>query len=422
MQNIHRATQRQPFGRSTFNQTTNISRMSYSKDKLINIQKRDKLKGLLITKFMKKYGIKNPEILLQDEISKFLEGEKLTDSDLKKLDEKLKKMLIEINTQENLKKNLSLEPQSHNSENFLNLNNRELILPDLHNDGKSVHSKISKKSKSSTVSKLNREKFDNKSVISDYDDLNSISGKNSRLERFDFEDHKDEWNAIVAYNKKLHEEEIKQNKLKDLEIKRRIREDLDNQIRQKLKRTQDETVKNMEYDAIILNHCEYLNELEKKRQLEVKDRIMREKDNRDKQLKDEKYRKKIEHLKEKKYDKESVKNLVSDLEKDKQNQIKKKIEEKENMQKTLQENEFNRIKQIENMKKEKLDDIKATEEYSKIMDRQEQERGEYFNKIERNSNNFINKMADNVLNNLDKKNKEEDDRLRSYMDEKERRY
>lgn len=422
MQNIYSATQRQPFGRSTFNQTATISRMSYSKDKLINIQKRDKLKGLLITKFMKKYGIKNPEILLQDEISKFLEGEKLTDSDLKKLDEKLKKMLIEINTQENLKKNLSLEPQSNNSENFLNLNNRELILPDLHNDAKSVHSKISKKSKSSIVSKLNMEKSDNKSVISDYDDLNSISGKNSRLERFDFEDHKDEWNAIVAYNKKLHDEEIKQNKLKDLEIKRRIREDLDNQIRQKLKRNQDETVKNMEYDAIILNHCDYLNELEKKRQQEVKDRIMKEKDNRDKQLKDEKYRKKIEHLKEKKYDKESVKNLVSDLEKDKQNQIKKKIEEKENMQKTLQENEFNRIKQIENVKKEKLDDIKATEEYSKIMDRQEQERGEYFNKIERNSNNYINKMADNVLNNLDKKNKEEDDRLRSYMDEKERRY
>jgi len=34
------------------------------KEKLINYQKREKLKGLLITKFMKKYGIKNPESIL----------------------------------------------------------------------------------------------------------------------------------------------------------------------------------------------------------------------------------------------------------------------------------------------------------------------------------------------------------------------
>ena len=43
------------------------------KERLINLQKREKLKGLLITKFMKKYGIKNPEKLLEDE------GEYLSD-------------------------------------------------------------------------------------------------------------------------------------------------------------------------------------------------------------------------------------------------------------------------------------------------------------------------------------------------------
>ena len=56
------------------------------------------------------------------------------------------------------------------------------------------------------------------------------------------EDQKDEWNAIVAYNKKLYEEELKNNKLKELEIKRRIREDLDNQIRQKLRKTHEEII------------------------------------------------------------------------------------------------------------------------------------------------------------------------------------
>ena len=46
------------------------------RQRLLNLQKRQKLRDLLITKFMMKYGIKNAEELLQDEISKFLEGEK----------------------------------------------------------------------------------------------------------------------------------------------------------------------------------------------------------------------------------------------------------------------------------------------------------------------------------------------------------
>lgn len=76
------------------------------KEKLINYQKREKLKGLLITKFMKKYGIKNPEAILEEEISKFLMGEKLTDGDLKNLDVKLKKIISDVKEDENFKKEI----------------------------------------------------------------------------------------------------------------------------------------------------------------------------------------------------------------------------------------------------------------------------------------------------------------------------
>ena len=76
------------------------------KEKLINYQKREKLKGLLITKFMKKYGIKNPESILEEEISKFLMGEKLTDGDLKNLDSKLKKIISDVKEDETNKKEI----------------------------------------------------------------------------------------------------------------------------------------------------------------------------------------------------------------------------------------------------------------------------------------------------------------------------
>ena len=60
------------------------------RERLLNLQKRQKLKDLLITKFMQKYKIKNYEKALEDEITKFLQGEKLNDQDLKRLDIKIK--------------------------------------------------------------------------------------------------------------------------------------------------------------------------------------------------------------------------------------------------------------------------------------------------------------------------------------------
>jgi hypothetical protein len=248
------------------------------------------------------------------------------------------------------------------------------------------------------------------------------TNRNKNLERLNFSgEGDDEWNKIVKYNQKLYQEENLNNKLKDIEIKKRIREDLDNQIRQKLKRNKDEFVKEKEYDEIILNHCNFMENLEKQRQIETRDRLAKEKENRDKQLFDEQKRKKMEILKEKKYDREYVKNILSEIEKDKQIQMKRRIDERELMFNTIRENKLNKQRQMENKERERLNDIKSTEEYAKVLDRQEQERNEYFKKIERNANNFINKMAENVINEMEYKNKEEEQKMKTYLEEKEAR-
>ena len=62
------------------------------KERLLNFQKRQKLKNLLTTKFMQKYGLNKPDQVLESEITKFLQGEKLTDVDLQRLDAKLQKI------------------------------------------------------------------------------------------------------------------------------------------------------------------------------------------------------------------------------------------------------------------------------------------------------------------------------------------
>ena len=60
-----------------------------SPEKAFNRQKHGLLKELLIRKFKKKYGSKDPQIL-ENEITNFIEGGKVSDIDLQRLDKKLK--------------------------------------------------------------------------------------------------------------------------------------------------------------------------------------------------------------------------------------------------------------------------------------------------------------------------------------------
>jgi len=268
------------------------------------MQKREKLKGLLITKFMKKFGIKNAENFLQQEISKFLEGDVLSDSDLKRLDEKLRKMLHENEDNEKLRRNLTNAGDGEQIISEEKSKVSEVVLPEI-NKGEtmSVYSKNSKMSGASHLSKFNQKGVGHNEEEDEDLDLLSISSRKP-IKRFDFSKEGDEWNAMTQYNRKIYEEEKRLNKLKDYDLKKRTKQDLDNQIRQKLNRIHEEQLITREYDQIQHAHTQYLNEIERQKQMEIKNKILKEKENRDRQMKDEKMRKKIELNKEKKYDKE----------------------------------------------------------------------------------------------------------------------
>ena len=105
--NTYRTTKSSNQQRMNTNLSKNGAAIINPKERLVNLQKREKLKGLLITKFMKKYGIKNPEKILEDEISKFLQGEKLNDADLQRLDAKIHRMLMDKKSREGLKNSLT---------------------------------------------------------------------------------------------------------------------------------------------------------------------------------------------------------------------------------------------------------------------------------------------------------------------------
>ena len=78
------------------------ARSSSNKPILINYEKRNKLKSLLIQKFTKKYNLKVNEPAIDEEVTKFLFKETLTDNDLKQLDKKISDILGKKNLLKNI--------------------------------------------------------------------------------------------------------------------------------------------------------------------------------------------------------------------------------------------------------------------------------------------------------------------------------
>lgn len=121
--------------------------------------------------------------------------------------------------------------------------------------------------------------------------------------QIDTSKYNDEWDAINMYNKRLYEERIKREKEKQREMKLRTRTDLLNQIQQKIKRKYEQELKDREYDEMIQKHLKKMEELDKKQKEERLKQALKEKEIRDKQLRDRYVAKRIDYLKNKKYEK-----------------------------------------------------------------------------------------------------------------------
>ena len=440
---------------------TKVNSFINPKERLINHQKREKLKNLLITKFIQKYNIKNPEEILEPVISKYIYSAKLNDKDLKRLDLKIQNLIKDKFAKDNLKSNLiqnlqennmpqnleHKEIKKQNKENILQVN-APISLSNTIDNNNQQNSK--KKNEFPSLNQLNTysntiTKNDNKNRnrgFSSYIPRNKkikyfkspaeeLTELEKELEEEDLKTKKnyrkidiqrggDEWGTIVKYNKILYDRQIMEEKMKDKNNKIYTKNYLDNQIKEKVKKAYDDELKEKEYNKIMEEHSKKLDELERIKSKKIKEQIIRLKENRDAQIKNEQMRKKIEKLKEKKYDLTLVKNYKENLEKVRKEKSEKKRKENEALRKAIKENEIKQQFLKEKLKKEKEDDIKMNEERIKIDLKQEEERKRYYNKIKILGNKYSMKQAEEILMKVKKEQKEEDDRIQYYYDAKKK--
>ena len=417
------------YGRSIINQ----------RETLLNLQKRQKLKDLLITKFMQKYGIKNADVILEEEIGKFLQGEKLNDKDLKRLDVKIKKLLREKVSKDKLKQKLTQSLQGINTEEILpkidtaNTIDNNTISPRINNIKQTIlntepsKETLSQKNLSNSLYNPlktfgNKRKY--KKPEEELAELEAEFAKEekenkSKYKRLDFTEEGDEWSAIAKYNRKLYEDEIKMEKIKDEELKRRNKADLDLQIKQRLIKEYEEELKDKEYDKIMKEHQKEMDEIDRKKQESIKKQILKEKESRDEQMRQNYIKKRIEILKEKKFEKNLVKYIQEGIEKEKQDAIDKKKKENEALLRAIKENDLKIKMKKEKEKRDKEEEIKMGEERMKMQMKEDLQREKYYESIKKKGMKMSSK-ADELLKRLRQEQEEEDKRIQHYYDEKNR--
>ena len=407
------------------------------REKLLNLQKRQKLKDLLITKFMLKYGIKNADEILDEEISKFLQGERLTDQDLKRLDVKIKRLLKEKASKDRLKQKLTQSLQGMTSDDVLpKINNRNTIetdtistmnqKPKILNTEPTINTLGQKDFSSSLYNPMktlnNKRRFKKPEeelaeLEAEFEKEEKVNKKN--FKRLDFTEEGDEWSAIAKYNRQLYEEQIKMEKMKEEELKKRNKADLDLQIKQRLKQEYENELKDKEYDKTMEEHQKEMDEIERKKQEDLKKQVMREKESRDEQMRQNYIKKRIEILKEKKFEKSLVKSIQEGIEKERKNAIEKKRKENEALLKAIKENDLKMIRKKEKEKRDKEEEVKMGEERMKMQLKEDLARKRYYDIIKMNGNNFA-KNSDEVLERLKREQEEEEKRIQHYYDEKNR--
>ena len=421
---------------------------------LINQPKRQKLKNLLMTKFMQKYNIKDPNEFLDLVLTQFIQGERLNDIDLKKLDLKICRLNKEFNNKNqnrNKLENYSTMPLKtdininhiHNNDLLNNLREEKNIkiknkanqIKNLKNEFPSLkpNSKIvartesnifKSKGNSCYTSPINRKMI--KSPEQELEELEKemteeelmLEKKKKRYKRIDFGYQGDEWSAIVNYNKNLYHRQLREEKIKDLETKKRTKECLDIQIKEKLKNQLDDKLKDKEFDEKIKLHTKQLDEKREEKLKKISEQINRLKIDRDNILKNENMKKEIEKLKEKKFEKNLVKMYKAQLEQDRQIQLDRKSQGKEDLleaKKVIEEKQ----KKIKEEKEKEIEEEKRLNKLRYIMDQQkENERNSYYKRIKSMSNKYILPDSDKILRNLTQDGKTEEEKIQHYYEEK----
>ena len=389
------------------------------RDTKLNVQRRQKLAMTIVEQLIQKLNANKNRDIVQKEVETLMKKEIINDRDLKGLEKIILRKIKEKNEKENLKQNLI---KANSNRGFIEENIKG---DNLENNEEKDELNESDMSGASDLDKFNEKtakEKDREEKMRKYKDCKCMKLKPSRPKvEIDFDQYRNEWDAINMYQIQKGEERERDERNKNWETKMRTRADLNNQIKQKIKKQVEEELKAKEFDTMMDKHYAHLDELEKEKQKLIKARAMKEKELRDKQIKETALNKRINQLKDKLYEKDLIKHIKEEMNAAELKEKEKKRLEREELAKTLKDNELHKKIELERIKKEREEDIKMMQDAIASDIKKDNERKAYFNRIERSGNVFAQNAIENILKKREEKVKEDEKKIDIYLKEKERR-
>ena len=392
----------------------------------MNVQRRKKLGQSLTQSMIVKFNDISQKDMIEKEVNEFLQRENLTEKDLKELENKISKKIKIKKEKDALTKNIisrtkpkALEPkeekpienseQNPNQNQPINIQKENENKNDLNISGMSGGSDLDK-----FDGKYAKEEMDAKELRELEKYKNENDDQTVKKVVIDSSKYNDEWDAINMYQKKMAQERERLEKRKEWEMKMRNKADLLNQIQQKIKRKRELELKDKEYAKIIEQNVKKMDELEKKQKDYQKQLILKEKQIRDKQLRDIYVAKRIAYLKNKKYEKELIAHNNEEIRLAKEAALAQKEKEHEALLKTLKDNELHKQKLLEQERKEMENDIKIMEDAAANDIKRENERKAYYESIKRGQMEHDTKMLESVVKKRNEELKKEEDILTNF--------
>ena len=392
------------------------------RDTRLNLQRRQKLTMTIVEQLIEKLNVHKDRNIVQREVENLMKKEIINDRDLKTLENKIIQKIKEKNDKETLKQNLI---KANSNQGFIEEKKLrgDNAIPNDENANEELN-----RSDMSGASDL--DKFDEKSKrqrereekMGKYKDCKCFKLRPTRPKvEINFDQYKNEWDAINMYKIQKEEERERNEKIKNWENKMRTRADLNKQIKEKMKKEVEAELKSKEFDLIMDKHYAHLDELEKEKQKLIKVRAMKEKELRDKQIKESDINKRINKLKDKLYEKELIRHTKEEIKNAEQKFQEKRRLEKEELAKTLKDNELHKKLEKEKLQKEREEDIKMMQDSIAADIKKDNERKAYFNRIERSGNVFAQNAIENILKKREDKLRQDEEKINLYLAEKERK-
>lgn len=429
--------------------------LQYNHRKLLKMQENNKMNNLLLIKYLKQIGIKNPEITLKDELNNELKGEKIQKENLNHLHQKITQILknklktrnksnpeLKISkTEEIPKEKITNElPQISNPQTITTIINNPKTInspKEIISNNSLENSKISPTEPKKIITSLSsndlfspkrkRRKF---LYITPEEELAKLeaefakeeSKKSPVTQKLDFSSEGNEWVAIANYNRKLYEEQLIEEREKEKNKKKLTKLFLDEQIKLKIQKENEEKIKENELSNFLKNQYKNLEILYKQKEEEKRQRFLSEQKIREKQIQEKNLMKRINELKEKKMDNEIISNIKQEIENDKKMLLERKKMKDEVYKKILLINEANQRYKNEQKKLNKQENIRFLEETEKVEAQRELIRKKILTRGKSVDQYKVSDEVKKIWAKMRDEIKEEDEKYLKYIIEQEKLY